>query len=583
MRGRRRRLTPKRILVGLLILAVLATLVLGYRVTRTALALNDARGDAAAVQQHLVAGDIDAARRTIRDLADATGTARSHAQGWTWSAASRLPVVGDDLAATRTVAEVLDELTRKGTPTLLDLAEALDSGQLRPDRGRFDVAALRSLGPQTREAATAVRGPAAQLASVEPGDLIGPTGPIIGELQEKVATASGGLEAAADALAILPDLLGQGTHHFLMLFQNNAELRSTGGLLGSMAVIEARDGKVRMVRQGSAADLGPLANGRAGTKQERRVFGADYGADIRGINVNPDFPRVAQIAKRYVLSNWKYDVDAVVAVDPVAMSEVLKGSPPLQLKNGAQLTAANAVPLLLNQIYAEIDDPAAQDDLFENAAKVVFNGFVSGQGDPVTMLRGLATAAGQGRVMIWSDRDDITKAVENTQVSGELNPDDDRPRFGVYLNDGGSWKMGYYLRHEASVKSVRCADGYQRLKLTSTLTNVATSEVLELPKWVSGDGTFAPKGTAVTSVRLYAPLGSRVLSVTVDGRDAGQTDGEHEGRPIATTGLFLEPGQSAEIEMEVESGSGQIGDIVLDSTPDISTPSSPLVFPSSCR
>lgn len=548
------------------------------------MALTDAKSTASQLQADLAAGDAAAARRTTKSLIDQTGTAHAHTRGPLWALLNRVPGVGDEARAVQTSARVLHVLAEEATPTLLGLADALQSGRLKPVNGKIDVAELERLAPGVRTAADATRQPAADMAQVPTRSLFAPLDGLLGQVQDQVAAASGGVSAAADALEILPGLLNEGTHRFLLLFQNNAEVRATGGMFGSVAVLEARNGRIRMVRQGSAGAVGAWSGKRPTTAKERELFGVGYGYDLRDFNLNPDFPRAAELAAGLVERNWGTKVDAVLAVDPVAMAQVLRGANPIALSNGATITAGNAVPALLNQLYVAVPDPVRQDELFEEAAKSIFDAFVGGKGDSLTMFRGLATAAGQGRVRVWSPRDDIAAAVDGTRVSGQLNPPDDRPRVGVYFNDGGSWKMSYYLRANSSAHSVSCtADGRQRIRTTTTISNVATPAVRKLPVFVSGDGSYTPRGSFFTSVRLYAPRGARFTEVKVGDRYAGLGSRSQAGRRIAETAVQLGPGETTTITTEILGAPGASGDVVVDATPDIVTTRNPLVFASSCR
>ena len=59
----------------------------------------------------------------------------------------------------------------------------------------------------------------------------------------------------------MPSMLGaNGTRRYLLLVQNNAEIRPTGGIAGSFAILKADKGKLSMGKQGSIQDLLPFAD-----------------------------------------------------------------------------------------------------------------------------------------------------------------------------------------------------------------------------------------------------------------------------------------------------------------------------------
>ena len=97
-------------------------------------------------------------------------------------------------------------------------------------------------------------------------------------------------------------------------------------------------------------------------------------------------------------------VDGVVAVDPIALSQIMSGTGPVKLENGLTITAGNVAQVLLNTIYMTVADPAAQDAFYEAAARNVFKAVVGGQGDQTTVLSGLATAADPANTVACSLR-----------------------------------------------------------------------------------------------------------------------------------------------------------------------------------
>ena len=161
---------------------------------------------------------------------------------------------------------------------------------------------------------------------------------------------------------------------YLLLIQSNAEIRSTGGISGSYAILSANNGKLSMGFQGSIQDLRPAEKPVVPlTADELRVYSQALVSDIRDVNLTPDFPRTGEIAKALVAKGLDENVDGVVSVDPVAMSFILGGTGPVTLSDGAVLTQENAVEVLLSAVYRSYPDAKRQDDTFERAARTIFD------------------------------------------------------------------------------------------------------------------------------------------------------------------------------------------------------------------
>ena len=180
----------------------------------------------------------------------------------------------------------------------------------------------------------------------------------------------------------MPTMLGaDAPRSYLVMFQNNAEVRAGGGIPGALAVVNAKNGKVSLGRQASLSDIAgfnrqvlPL------TQAEEALFGtnlAQYAADV---TFTPDFERSAYLMREMWRLRTGQEVDGVISVDPVAMSYLLNATGPVTLANGKQLTADNAVDYLLHDVYMETPDPEKQNAIFADAASKVFAALTTGAG-----------------------------------------------------------------------------------------------------------------------------------------------------------------------------------------------------------
>ena len=100
----------------------------------------------------------------------------------------------------------------------------------------------------------------------------------------------------------------------------------------------------------------------------------------------PDFTVGAPLAREMYRLNSGTTVDGVLTVDPVVLSYLLQATGPVSLPTGDTLTAENAVPLLLNEVYFRYEKPADQDAFFAGAAGAVFQALADGQGSASALV-----------------------------------------------------------------------------------------------------------------------------------------------------------------------------------------------------
>jgi len=565
------KLSRRGIVVALSLIAFFVVGVFVWQAYTASQALLDARERAETVQKRIKAGDFDGANRALADLRQKTSEAHDSTDGVLWDLGRHVPYFGRNVGAVQTVSEVLDTATRVNAPIALQLSRAVDGGVFRPVKGQIDLAEIARLTPEVRRAANSIDKASADLDDIRTGKLVFPFNDLVGDLKDQVERARSAATATATAFDLMPQMLGDNEpRNYLLIIQNPAELRSTGGLPGSLAVLHAEKGRITMGWQGSAGDVNPFSGPVVDLPKDTMLqYGPSMATDFRDINFTPDFPEAAQIAKAMLKQKLKIDVDGVVSVDPLALAGLMQGTGPINVGNGIVLTATNVVPVLLNQTYQSIQDAAAQDTFFENVARKIFDAVTNGQGSQQLAIKGLATSANQHRVQLWSDREDEESRLAGTAVGGVLGGKSGSvPQVGMYINDSTAGKMDYYLQYRSSVAAVDCRrHGAQDLRATVALTSTMPKDFKRLSPFIVGTGDFAPQGTIAFNLRFYAPYGGEITGIKIDGVDHSATADLHRGRQVAFLPIALKPGQESVITADIRTAPGQDSDGVFNFTP----------------
>lgn len=569
--------------MAVVVFLALCLLLFCWQAWSAARALSKVRDDGAQITRQLDAGDLAGALKTARQLRDSADSAHHSTGGVMWALGSRLPLIGKDISAVRISASTLDDIASDSLPTLLRLATAAESGDLRPRHGRIDLAAVRRYAPQIRAAAQKLDPVAEQMTALTQKGLTFPFRQLVSDLQTRVVGARAAVDAAADAFTVMPEMLGaDGPRNYLLLVQNPAEVRAGGGLPGSWAVLHAERGKLTMLGQGDASGLAEATAPVAPNADEARLFGPTLGSDARDLTFNPDFPRVAEMAAALARSHG-IRVQGVFSVDPVALAYVLQGTGPVPVAPGVQLNALNTAPFLLNYVYQHVPDPTQQNDLYALAARRIFDALVRGQGNQVRAVRGLVLAALQRRVFAWSANPQVAQVIGRNQLSGALPGDTGTtPYVGIYYNDGVAGKMEFYLRQRTTAQSLGCSGGVQRIKVTTTLRSTAPADPAKLSYWIKGSGQYAVPGHILMQMYVYSPWHGSIESITVDGRDETATNGRQVGQEVGILAVDLAPGAQQTVTSIVRSGPGQTGNVSVGSTPVMETAPNPISFSSSC-
>lgn len=199
------------------------------------------------------------------------------------------------------------------------------------ERIQTAVATLDKLTPKLGQISSKLEIVSAEIKNIDPNHYPGSLGKLkprsqIAELRNGIETVTHLFVSARPLVAVSPDLLGQTkTKRYLILFQNDKELRPTGGFITAYAVFLVNKGKITVE---SADDIYKLD--RNGTTKflppqpfmdHLNVFRL-Y---IRDANFEPDFvTSMKQFEALYNPLRGNSDYDGIVALDTHVLVSAMK-------------------------------------------------------------------------------------------------------------------------------------------------------------------------------------------------------------------------------------------------------------------
>ncbi|MFF3865927.1 DUF4012 domain-containing protein [Micromonospora sp. NPDC001898] len=567
-RRRSRRRTRARVRRVLLTGLIVGSLVavgggwVGFRGWQARAHLLNAAGLARQLSTEVVGADADRAQRTLAALQEQAAAARDATADPGWSVGRHTPYAGDDLAAVREIAVAVDELARDAFPALL----RTDLSTLLPGKGRLDVSQLRAVSAQLTGTDEVVRRTNARLAAVPTTGLVDPVRQAVTDLRAETDRLAALTRAADQAARLLPNLLGaDGPRSYLLVSQNPAELRATGGMFGAYAVIEAENGRLRMGAQDAVASLGRFDLSAKLSTEVRNLYTDLVGTYPADVNLTPHFPTAAALFRAMYRKRSGTTVDGVLAVDPVVLSYLLKATGPVPVPGNTTLVSDKVVHTLLSDTYQRLDQ-ARQDEFFAASAAAVFSTFFTREVDPRALLSALDRAIGERRILFWSAHPAEQRVIAGSRLGGALPEQENVPTVGVFLNDGSGAKLGYYLRPSATLTVGDCRpDGRRQLRLSFTLHSTAPASGLS-PS-VLGLGLAGDPYTARTLVSVYSPAGGAVLASRLDGVDLRVGSGLERRRQVVIANVEVRPGVTRTLDVDVLTGRTGSGDAELWLTP----------------
>ena len=222
--------------------------------------------------------------------------------------------------------------------------------EFKPVDGVVDIAQLIAVTPATAKAGTAFSTARNESEAIDTSGLLAPVQGAVVKLQHTIAKSAAAVNSLNRAVAVLPAMLGaQRPRNYLLLFQNPAELRSSGGISGALALVHTENGRVQMVQQAASYDFPHCLKSVIPLSAEtRRLYGDITGEYIQEVNLTPKFAEWAALAREMWRQQFGLTVDGVLSIDPLALSYLLNATGSITLPTGDVMASTNAVKLLLS-------------------------------------------------------------------------------------------------------------------------------------------------------------------------------------------------------------------------------------------
>ena len=139
---------------------------------------------------------------------------------------------------------------------------------------------------------------------------------------------------AQPLMEVFPQLLGEPeSKTYLVLFQNDKELRPTGGFITAYAVFKFDKGKMEVLRSDDIYKLDEAKTKKIGAPPEiLKYHKGVYYFNLRDSNLSPDFyTSMNQFEELYETVSGKVDIDGIITVDTHVLVEILKVLGPINI------------------------------------------------------------------------------------------------------------------------------------------------------------------------------------------------------------------------------------------------------------
>ena len=507
---RRRRIWPWVLgIVGVLIAGVVVAGVMAVKFFDEAMDvradLESAKSRLSNVTELVRSGDQAQFDAVAAEVLGYTTSADETVQGPLWEVASWVPFVGQNVAAVRATTEATHILVRDALPASFTILGAMQRENIRFEGGGFNLEPFRQALQTLPGVDTAFAQAQQKVAQIDRADLLPIVDDAVGQVIEVIDTAAPLAHTATEVLPTALKMLGEdGPRTYLVIFQNNAEIRATGGSGAAAVYVRADGGRVTLEGlTGSTTFESPELSGSAHLElpaDTLALYDDEFARFSQNYTKTPNFPTSAQLFQA-IAAKPGFAVDGVLSLDPVVLVDILVGH-----RTGHRRTASRSTPRTPSRSCSAtptVASPATRRPPTRSSRQLrppSSRSSSSGDWDLMKMLDVFQAAGADQRLYGWFTREEEEQVARELGIDGEMATENvPTTEVGIFLNDAAVSKLEYYLstsvavtcdpgcphRHDrdhddqhrrprstSPTTSSRCAPPVRRLPSTSMLLDV---------------------------------------------------------------------------------------------------------------
>ena len=576
----RHRIWPWAVSVVVLLVAIIAFLgIVGFNVYRQAKEVQEHESKALSMLSDFSTNVDDTKVQQIKaelpQIQQETRQASTIAHGTWWNIAQKMPYIGDDVTAVQGMTRVIDDLVNQSVPQFMDVVSAFQTADLSSGDDGINLRPILDCQQGMQQANDSLQ-QQVNTYNALPQPNIDMVRSAYSQGSDKLNALATRIDALSSTFHMLPGFLGNGqTRTYAVMSMTTSEMRSSGGLIGSVGELTADNGNVRIGDfQPNTAYL-PYGIGDH-SADEARIF-SDEGPlhmsfDIRDTAVFPDTERAA-LAMRSIWTRtpWGHDVtlDGVIMVDPVFVQEMVAINGPVTLADGTVLTGDNTAEYFLNTVYKQYEASQTDAVFGDTTGAVISDMFKNlNLGKLIKIGETMGTMAQERHFTMFAFDENLEKEIQAAGFTGETPNDPQHPSVGVYLTEQNPSKMGWYVKRTATIEKTRCDASGATYHVEYTLNNtMKVSDVANLPPYITG--VDAPnRGKGIEKILFYPPAGGRIDNISqLNGAVNAVQKTTMNGKELYKTVVEILPEQSVTYSFDVTVSPQAQSALTIDQTP----------------
>lgn len=329
----------------------------------------------------------------------------------------------------------------------------------------------------------------------------------IDDLKVRVGFYQSLVEQAKSASALMPKITAiGGKKSYLVLLQNNLELRPAGGFIGSYARLDFENGRLKDIKVDDIYNLdGTLSEVIAPPQDLKNDLGVDR-LYLRDSNYEPDFPTAARQASFFYRKESGQTVQGVIALDLKASGNLLDAVGGLDLPEyGEAVNGSNLFEKAIS--HAETNffpGSQAKKNYLTSLQTQLFNKifYLSKQNWPA-IIQAIDKSLKEKHILIYLEDPSLFSYLASSNWSGvfprgiEKKEGEVSDFLAVVESNMGANKANYYLQRKLALNLSFTKEGKIMHQLKINYKNTSPTDVF-------------PAGKYKNRIKIYTPVGSKL-------------------------------------------------------------------------
>ncbi len=358
----------------------------------------------------------------------------------------------------------------------------------------------------------------------------------------------------------LPEMMGGGLDSrkkYLVLFQNNNELRPTGGFLTAYSIIFIEDGKVTPEKSDDIYELDKKFNKKIAIPKELgKYLTTEKYWHLRDMNIDPDFKNSMDV----FLENYKevkgepQDIDGIIALDTRVLTDLIDLLGPIKVEGYGEFSTeadkkynAPQIVIALSEIITR-PTPYIREDrkgILGPMMKALLEKTYGASKEQFPALFQLMLNNIQGRhLQVYFLDEEMQLAAEKINIAGRMLPPTDGSDFLAIVdaNLGGA-KSNLFIDYSVEQTILTPDNGLLEKRVVINYTNSQAGDDCNLER-----GLLCLNSVNNDWNRIYLPLGSKLVSAK--GYLGEPVVYEENGFTVIDGFFKLNPKNNAKIDLE---------------------------------